>query len=222
MSAKTIVVPTKDVSVVDGKTIFKICFNGEMHTLNRDLIKNKKDLLQLLATAVFHSDKTTVKKFKEKKSDLVTMVTPHLVFNEEEDPDNWKRVGSTKKSFKLPAGRYYIGDLCYAMKEEVEGIWDGKFGYEDGIYKNAAGAHFAMRGTEDGDGMFVSNYGKDYPVDAGHIGIAHESLCNPGEYEDYMWDFPEEFTCTFNGRTYNFNNGEIYIKEKPYPDDEDE
>ena len=222
MSAKKIVVPTRNVKEVDGNTFFefKVWFDIKSYQINRDLIKNKKNVLELLATVVFHPDSVKAKKFKQRKDELVTMVSPHLLFLEKENPDHWECVGNTKKTFKLPAGRYYIGDLCYAMKDEVyDDIWGRKFRRDYGIYKNVHGAHFAMRGTEFGDGMFESDCGKKYPVDAGHIGIAHESLCVPGEEEDNMWDFAEDFWCTFNGRTYNFVGGP-YIKEKDCDEDD--
>jgi hypothetical protein len=223
MSAKKIVVPTKKVKEVDGKTFFEVWFDTKWNDINRDLMKNKKNILEMLATKVFHPDSEKVKKFKQKKADLVEMVTPHIIFLEKENPDDWECVGNVNKSFKLPPGRYYIGDLCYAMKDEVyQDIWCSKFGTDEGIYKNIHGAHFAMAATEFGDGMFVSDYGKDYPVDSGCIGIAHESLCIPGKEEDNMWVFEREVQCNFNGRTYNFGPDGPYIEEKEDYGDDDE
>lgn len=74
----------------------------------------------------------------------------------------------------MPAGRYYIGDLCYVMTDKE---WDefcaitivdndcvhGEFTFEDG-------RRFATYGTKWGDGLYRSNIGTKHSVDAGLIG----------------------------------------------------
>ena len=33
----------------------------------------------------------------------------------------------------LPPGRYYIGDICYALKNEIyDNIWGDKYDFSDG------------------------------------------------------------------------------------------
>lgn len=74
----------------------------------------------------------------------------------------------------MPAGRYYIGDLCYVMtdteweefcsltiKENM--CLDGEFTFKDG-------RRFATYGTAWGDGVYYDQYGREYSVDAGLIG----------------------------------------------------
>lgn len=79
----------------------------------------------------------------------------------------------------LPAGKYYIGDLCYALHNA---LYDRIFGpkYNDGYYvmKNSPSHVFMMGGTG-GDGEFRGSDGKNYAVDAGIIGIASESTLDP-------------------------------------------
>lgn len=73
----------------------------------------------------------------------------------------------------MPAGTYYVGDLCYVMHPE----W-GEFceitinGYEckDGEFALKDGRQFATYGTQYGDGMYCSNIGTEHSVDAGLIG----------------------------------------------------
>lgn len=74
----------------------------------------------------------------------------------------------------MPAGRYYIGDLCYVMTDKE---WDefcslttidydcihGEFNFEDG-------RRFATYGTKWGDGEYKSNINTNHSVDAGLIG----------------------------------------------------
>jgi hypothetical protein len=73
----------------------------------------------------------------------------------------------------MPAGRYYVGDLCYVMNPE----WD-EFcsitikGHEclDGEFNLADGRRFATYGTAYGDGVYAASNGANLGVDAGLIG----------------------------------------------------
>jgi|LakMenEpi03Aug12_release.lakeMendotaPanAssembly.Ray.scaffolds.fasta_scaffold00051_69 hypothetical protein len=73
----------------------------------------------------------------------------------------------------LPAGEYYIGDLCYVIDDEN---WDNFcamtcFGNHvlDGEF-NFQGTAIACYGTMYGDGCYRDQTGHEYPVDAGLIG----------------------------------------------------
>lgn len=67
----------------------------------------------------------------------------------------------------MPAGEYWIGDLCYVLKD----VWDefcvnleeGEFTFKDG--RKVAWYHTAY-----GDGIYEDELGNSYPVDAGLIG----------------------------------------------------
>jgi hypothetical protein len=75
----------------------------------------------------------------------------------------------------MPAGEYYIGDLCYVMTDEEweefcsitistdDKCLDGEFQLKDG-------RRFATYGTMYGDGIYYDHYGHSYSVDAGLIG----------------------------------------------------
>lgn len=75
--------------------------------------------------------------------------------------------------FTMPAGEYYIGDLCYVMEPEWEEfcaltingnkVIDGAFTLKDG-------RSFLFFNTLYGDGVYSDNYGREYGVDAGLIG----------------------------------------------------
>ena len=79
----------------------------------------------------------------------------------------------------MPAGTYYVGDLCYVMSDEE---WDevcsitikdnkcieGEFNLKDG-------RRFALYGTAWGDGLYNDQYGHSYSVDSGTIGCILES-----------------------------------------------
>ena len=76
----------------------------------------------------------------------------------------------------FPAGKYYVGDLCYVMHDE----WDevcGKFfegrddhGCNQGVFQLKDGRKFASFNTKWGDGGYQDQYGRSYGVDAGLIG----------------------------------------------------
>ena len=76
----------------------------------------------------------------------------------------------------FPAGKYYVGDLCYVMHDE----WDevcGKFfegrddhGCNQGVFQLKDGRKFASLNTKWGDGVYFDQGGEEYGVDAGLIG----------------------------------------------------
>jgi hypothetical protein len=77
----------------------------------------------------------------------------------------------------FPAGKYYIGDLCYVMHSE----WDevcGKFfegrtdhGCNQGEFTLNNGTRFVSYNTKWGDGTYKDNSFRSYSVDAGLIGL---------------------------------------------------
>lgn len=76
----------------------------------------------------------------------------------------------------MPAGTYYVGDLCYVMHDEWDEVCeltadpvnhsrciDGEFTLKDG-------RRFACYSTMYGDGAYYDQEGREYGVDAGLIG----------------------------------------------------
>lgn len=76
----------------------------------------------------------------------------------------------------MPAGRYYIGDLCYVMHPEWDEACSLFFpSYEsgrgvEGEFTLKDGRRFASFGTAYGDGTYNSNIGTEHMVDSGSIG----------------------------------------------------
>lgn len=73
----------------------------------------------------------------------------------------------------MPAGLYYVGDLCYVMNaewDEVCALTIAGQNMVDGVFNLADGRQFAMFSTAYGDGTYTSNRGGKYPVDSGSIG----------------------------------------------------
>lgn len=128
-----------------------------------------------------------------------------------------------KSSAVLPPGEYYIGDLCYALKDH---LYDSVFGptYASGHYWTfRPNETFMMAGTG-GDGTFRGSDGKRFEVDAGIIGIASLSTLDPAKapyYGGHMYKFsspvhvkmPREGNFSFYGESRNDPHLKITIYE---------
>ncbi len=73
----------------------------------------------------------------------------------------------------MPAGTYYVGDLCYVLQEEGSDIW-GQLckasNFEDGEVQLESGVRAAVYGTKYGDGSFFDKEGHEFAVDSGTLG----------------------------------------------------
>lgn len=86
----------------------------------------------------------------------------------------------------MPAGKYYVGDLCYVMHPEWDEVCDLFFagrsdhGCNEGEFVLKDGRRFACYNTKYGDGLYPSNVGANLSVDAGCIGcIRVEDIRDP-------------------------------------------
>ncbi len=86
---------------------------------------------------------------------------------------------------KFPAGRYYVGDLCYAINDwdkfcalTIHGhdVLDGQFPWR--------GKMLWTHGTAYGDGCFRDQLGHEYCVDAGLIGVLPAEFIDRSEHID--------------------------------------
>lgn len=108
----------------------------------------------------------------------------------------------------LPAGDYYIGDLCYVLGDDIYDNIFGGFGYESGVYtEKATGRSFVVDGTAYGDGVYPSSDGKKFMVDAGIIGICPTSLMAKNDGGGHIYKFKDEVKCHFANGRYIFNSG---------------
>ena len=141
------------------------------------------------------------------------------------EPKDWVRQGKSKAT--LPAGRYYIGDLCYALHDT---LYDKVFGpcYDEGLFQSTKNpAHVFMMGGTGGDGTFSGSDGKEYSVDAGILGIAAEATLDPTKapYEGgSLYTFTSPVNVALKGERFTFY-GEKYtdprISISLYEDEED-
>jgi len=97
----------------------------------------------------------------------------------------------------MPAGRYYVGDLCYVLHDR----WDEFCSLTcsgnrvlDGEFNLADGTRFATYTTQYGDGTYQDETGNIYDVDAGLIGcVALEDI-----------DFTDPSNSVAGGRVVEF------------------
>ena len=119
----------------------------------------------------------------------------------------------------MPAGRYYVGDLCYVMHDAWTEAVDLMFpsaaeGYKsvEGVLTLKDGRQFAIFSTSYGDGVYYDQWGKDYGVDAGSIGCIlqkdiKDDTANIGLGN--IVDFDQDFVVSSDGETLKF--GDIII-----------
>ena len=119
----------------------------------------------------------------------------------------------------MPAGKYYVGDLCYVMSDEE---WEEFCSITivgnkcvDGEFQFADGRRFATYGTAFGDGTYHDQYGHSYSVDAGLIGCILVSNIRNSKYENLLdlgaiIEFDADF-ATSGGRGEKNWDGDIQI-----------
>lgn len=135
------------------------------------------------------------------------------------------------KSFKavFKAGTYFIGDPCYALRDDLYEKWGDENNYTDGDYD-----YFAVGSTAYGDGSYEDIYsGTEYGVDAGILGVVNMDYAKPDANENdilnklgkiitvekYLIFEYDKDSCTFKYQYDDNNNIEIHTVED---DDEDE
>lgn len=135
------------------------------------------------------------------------------------------------KSFKaeFKPGTYFIGDPCYALRDDLYEKWGKENNYADGNYD-----YFAVGSTAYGDGTYEDTYtGRQFGVDAGILGIVNMEFSNPNANENDIlnrlgqiiiveksltFEYDSE-SCTFKYQYDDNHNIEIPTVEY---DDEDE
>lgn len=122
-------------------------------------------------------------------------------------PTDWTHRETTK--CVLPPGKYYIGDLCYALSESLyQDVFGGLGGFDSGLYKkNNSTDCFMVDQTAFGDGLYFGSDNKEFAVDAGILGICPVSMMLRDGDGGHVYEFSEPVRCLFlNGRFY-FRSG---------------
>lgn len=117
---------------------------------------------------------------------------------------------SSKLSQTFPAGKYWIGDICYCLDDKMYDAIFGGFDYDSGLYTHKDGGFFMVDATAWGDGCYHGTDGFDYGVDAGVIGIVSHHLIdqNNGALDGgKIHTFTEPVKCTFKRGRFEFISG---------------
>ena len=131
----------------------------------------------------------------------------------------------------MPAGKYYVGDLCYVMHDEWDECCELFFagrsdhGCNTGEFNLKDGRRFAIYSTAFGDGYYPTNCGANLGVDAGSIGcvrVEDIDTKNPDNNTSlgHIYRFENDFEVETDGRVLTF--GDVRIDTDPYADDYDE
>ena len=103
---------------------------------------------------------------------------------------------------RLPAGWWWVGDICYVLHDEWNEVChhtivddkclDGTFALDDG-------RQFAMFRTAHGDGVFKDMQGREYCVDSGSIGCVRLDHINMQDERNFLQgghavEMTEDFT----------------------------
>lgn len=119
----------------------------------------------------------------------------------------------------MPAGKYYVGDLCYVMHGEWDEccglFFDGHIGHgvNEGLFTLKDGRKFASFNTQWGDGTYYDEARRAYCVDAGLIG------CILADSIDYFSELEWGENDTSGGQVIDFahdfevrkENGVLYF-----------
>ena len=135
---------------------------------------------------------------------------------------------------KLPAGTYYVGDLCYVVNDDdwsdfCERSFPDSYTEVVGIFETFEGINYANFGTKYGDGGYADYNGRKYSVDSGSIGcipvcaLSDEFDSEASAKLGNIIDFPEAFEVGYDEETGTiiFGNVEIMTGDV-YGDEDDE
>ena len=136
----------------------------------------------------------------------------------------------------MPAGSYYVGDLCYVMNDEdwreICKLTIGGNECIEGEFTLSDGRRFAMYDTAYGDGGYLDQTGNEYSVDSGTIGCIKVSDITKFEYEHIeelgvMHEFDKPFETSGGrgslGRDWDgvIKIGRIHIETDPVYEEEE-
>jgi hypothetical protein len=113
----------------------------------------------------------------------------------------------TNKVYSLPAGSYYIGDICYVLDDKIYHNIFGASGYSSGLYTSSLG-QFLVSNTYAGDGSYPGTDGFTYAVDAGIIGIVSKSLVTTETNLGKIYNFPTGVEVTMDDGVFTFESEE--------------
>lgn len=125
-------------------------------------------------------------------------------------------------SVHIPAGRYFLGDPCYAVPDDLWLPLLESCDYFNAPVGNVAGFRVVAFSTAYGDGEYLDNEGHRYPVDAGLIGVVPEAFATkyPREELERLGRFVEHDGCLLSSEDGVIRLGHIAINTGDGEDDD--
>jgi hypothetical protein len=115
---------------------------------------------------------------------------------------------------KVPPGKYWLCDPCYAVPSELwmDLLHSCKyFNLPVGVVKAKDGKDYSVLGfsTAYGDGGYYDQFGNEFCVDAGLIGLTPVELAKENPFGALLVEFTDETTCSCYEGVLKFGKHEI-------------
>lgn len=124
-------------------------------------------------------------------------------------------------SVTMPAGEYWVGDPCYAIRDDAWMEWLRDADYENErrfLLGHINGIPAVGVGTAYGDGTYLDEDYREYPVDAGLIGAVPHELAKTNITGMHRFRFNRDFIVTYEEDHGTIVIGHIRIETDP-PED---
>lgn len=95
------------------------------------------------------------------------------------------KITKTHYQVSVPAGRYFLGDPCYTVPNNLWGTLLQSCDFFDQPIGEVNGHKVLAFPTAQGDGLYEDQNGHEYPVDAGLIGLVPEALVDMEKLSKY-------------------------------------
>ncbi len=124
----------------------------------------------------------------------------------------------------IPAGTYWVGDPCYANDDDRRWMayGDSSDWFQDTPIGTDGDAWCVGIGTAYGDGTYTDRQGREYPVDAGMIGVtpAYQWAKNEPPFGSHLVTFNHSVQCRYDVESQTIIIGDIEIPTGDEADDE--
>lgn len=122
--------------------------------------------------------------------------------------------------FKFPAGKYFIGDPCYVLEDDIYDKVTENFDFDKSYTIEINGHTIFMHGTAYGDGSYKDGSNRSYSVDSGLISIMPMELISMKKFNEtqfqefresytHMIEFDKEFNVFYEDGKFIFGTIEI-------------
>jgi len=125
----------------------------------------------------------------------------------------------------VPAGRYWLCDPCYAVPSNLwNDLLDSNNCFDNPVGKVKASDgniyHVLAFGTAYGDGVYADQFGNQFPVDAGLIGLTPVGLAESVPFGATLVEFTHDTTCWGHAGVMDFGKHKINTRDDVVEDED--